>query len=77
MCGIRNLMIFYFFLQPVVLFAGEHTHSSFYSTVHGAYLTGRSAAQILLAPDSPEELILEADEDASDLSSWIQSMELQ
>lgn len=66
-----------FMLQPVVLFAGEHTHSSFYSTVHGAYLTGRSAAQILLAPDSPEELILEADEDASDLSSWIQGIALQ
>ncbi|KAK3919508.1 Peroxisomal N(1)-acetyl-spermine/spermidine oxidase [Frankliniella fusca] len=64
-------------VKPVVLFAGEHTHSSFYSTVHGAYLTGRSAAQILLAPDSPEELILEADEDASDLSSWIQGIALQ
>ncbi|XP_034233868.1 spermine oxidase [Thrips palmi] len=63
--------------KPVVLFAGEHTHSSFYSTVHGAYLTGRSAAQILLAPDSPEELILEVDEDASDLSSWIQGIALQ
>ncbi|KAJ1525872.1 hypothetical protein ONE63_009064 [Megalurothrips usitatus] len=63
--------------KPVVLFAGEHTHSSFYSTVHGAYLTGRSAAQILLAPDSPEELILEADEDASDLSAWIQGIALQ
>ncbi|XP_037943146.1 peroxisomal N(1)-acetyl-spermine/spermidine oxidase-like, partial [Teleopsis dalmanni] len=33
--------------KPVVVFAGEHTHSSFYSTVHGAYLSGRTAAQYL------------------------------
>jgi len=62
-------------LQPVVLFAGEHTHSSFYSTVHGAYLTGRSAAQMLLSSDSPQELVLEC-EGTSDLSSWIQGISL-
>ena len=28
------------------MFAGEHCHPSFYSTGHGAYLTGRSAAQL-------------------------------
>ena len=27
------------------MFAGEHCHPSFYSTGHGAYLTGRAAAQ--------------------------------
>jgi len=35
------------FQQPVVAFAGEHCHPSFYSTGHGAYLTGRSAAQVI------------------------------
>lgn len=35
-------------LQPVVAFAGEHCHPSFYSTVHGAYLSGKSAAQFYL-----------------------------
>ncbi|XP_047105662.1 spermine oxidase [Schistocerca piceifrons] len=61
--------------KPVLLFAGEHTHSSFYSTVHGAYLTGRSAAQVLLDPDSPEQLIMQC-EGTSDLSSWIQGISL-
>ena len=30
------------------MFAGEHCHPSFYSTGHGAYLTGRSAAQMVI-----------------------------
>ncbi|PNF16248.1 hypothetical protein B7P43_G14571 [Cryptotermes secundus] len=62
-------------LQPVVLFAGEHTHSNFYSTVHGAYLTGRSAAQVLLSHQSPQELVMEY-QGTSDLSSWIQGISL-
>lgn len=63
-------------LQPSVLFAGEHTHSSFYSTVHGAYLTGRSAAQILLEPEAPGlEMVVECDS-TNDLSSWIQGISL-
>lgn len=34
--------------QPALLFAGEATHPCYYSTVHGAYLTGiRAAKQIL------------------------------
>jgi len=33
---------------PVVVFAGEHCHPSFYSTGHGAFLTGRSAAQTVI-----------------------------
>ncbi|XP_018327308.1 peroxisomal N(1)-acetyl-spermine/spermidine oxidase isoform X2 [Agrilus planipennis] len=61
--------------KPVVLFAGEHTHSNFYSTVHGAYLTGRTAAQLLLSPDAPEEIVMNCDE-TSDLSSWIQGISL-
>nr|CAD7257074.1 unnamed protein product [Timema shepardi] len=62
-------------LQPSLLFAGEHTHSSFYSTVHGAYLTGRAAAQALVIPDSPEETVMEC-EGTNDLSSWIQGISL-
>lgn len=60
--------------KPAVLFAGEHTHTNFYSTVHGAYLSGRTAAQILLTPDSPQEIIMESDD--TDLSSWIQGIAL-
>lgn len=61
-----------FFLQPAVLFAGEHTHSNFYSTVHGAYLSGRTAAGLLLQADTPQEIIMESD--STDISSWIQGM---
>lgn len=68
-------LISLFDLQPSVLFAGEHTHSNFYSTVHGAYLSGRTAAQILLTPDSPQEIVMESD--TSDLSSWIQGIALE
>ncbi|KAF2900050.1 hypothetical protein ILUMI_06134 [Ignelater luminosus] len=62
--------------KPVLLFAGEHTHSNFYSTVHGAYLSGRTAAQILLSSDTPQEIVLNC-EDTSDLSSWIQGISLE
>lgn len=61
-----------------VAFAGEHTHSSFYSTVHGAYLTGRSAAQICLETRKKNEkqpLSICCD-DTNDLSSWIQGISL-
>lgn len=60
--------------QPAVLFAGEHTHSNFYSTVHGAYLSGRTAAQVILTPDTAQEIVMESD--TSDLSSWIQGIAL-
>lgn len=60
-----------------MVFAGEHTHSSFYSTVHGAFLSGRTAAQLLLAPDSPGlEMVVECDQ-TNDLSSWIQGISLE
>ncbi|CAG9773011.1 unnamed protein product [Ceutorhynchus assimilis] len=61
--------------KPVLLFAGEHTHSNFYSTVHGAYLTGRTAAQIILNSDCPQEISVDCD-DETDLSSWIQGINL-
>ncbi|GAB0093068.1 peroxisomal N(1)-acetyl-spermine/spermidine oxidase [Sergentomyia squamirostris] len=60
--------------KPSVLFAGEHTHANFYSTVHGAYLSGRTAAQIILTPDSPKEIVMESD--STDLSAWIQGIAL-
>ncbi|XP_011309619.1 peroxisomal N(1)-acetyl-spermine/spermidine oxidase [Fopius arisanus] len=61
----------------LIAFAGEHTHSSFYSTVHGAYLTGRTAAQSLLESRIKEKQGLSVNcEETSDLSSWIQGISL-
>ncbi|XP_057321887.1 spermine oxidase [Microplitis mediator] len=68
----------------LIAFAGEHTHSSFYSTVHGAYLTGRTAAASIIESKKLNDhcklgnnqglsLICE---DTSDLSSWIQGISL-
>ncbi|KAK3094971.1 hypothetical protein FSP39_008532 [Pinctada imbricata] len=34
--------------KPVLLFAGEATHESFYSTTHGAFLSGQREAQRIL-----------------------------
>lgn len=59
----------------LIAFAGEHTHSSFYSTVHGAYLTGRTAAQSLLESRISETVSINCEE-TSDLSSWIQGISL-
>lgn len=60
-----------------VTFAGEHTHTSFYSTVHGAYLTGRRAAQSILESRKTEKQPLSLNcEETSDLSSWIQGISL-
>ncbi|KAH8278964.1 hypothetical protein KR018_011817 [Drosophila ironensis] len=61
-------------MKPAIVFAGEHTHSSFYSTVHGAYLSGRTAAQHLLGSEEPDEIVMESD--GSDLSAWIQGIAL-
>ncbi|XP_027231013.2 spermine oxidase isoform X1 [Penaeus vannamei] len=61
--------------KPAVLFAGEHCHPSFYSTVHGAYLSGREAAQTLCVPDTPPEVVLDV-EGTADLSSWIEGISL-
>ncbi|XP_072932764.1 peroxisomal N(1)-acetyl-spermine/spermidine oxidase [Epargyreus clarus] len=62
--------------KPVLLFSGEHTHSSFYSTVHGAYLSGQTAARRLLAPDITPNNFLECPGSA-DLNSWIQGIQLE
>ncbi|KPI94040.1 PREDICTED: peroxisomal N(1)-acetyl-spermine/spermidine oxidase [Papilio xuthus] len=61
--------------KPTLLFAGEHTHSSFYSTVHGAYLSGQTAARRLLAPDDIPESTLDCPGTA-DLNTWIQGVQL-
>ncbi|KAJ8985332.1 hypothetical protein NQ317_008363 [Molorchus minor] len=62
--------------KPVVLFAGEHTHSNFYSTVHGAYLSGRTASQYIMNSEEPQEIVVDC-EDATDLSSWVQGICLE
>lgn len=59
-----------------MLFAGEHTHSNFYSTVHGAYLSGRTAAQLVITSDEPQEIVVDC-EDTTDLSSWVQGISLE
>lgn len=61
--------------KPSILFAGEHCSPVYYSTVHGAFLSGRSAAQILYTPDSPKEILMENDD--CDLSAWIQGIALE
>lgn len=55
----------------MITFAGEHTHPNFYSTAHGAYLSGRAAAEMLLVCKREDEPLDGAD---TDLSSWIQSI---
>ncbi|XP_053605051.1 peroxisomal N(1)-acetyl-spermine/spermidine oxidase [Plodia interpunctella] len=62
--------------KPVLLFAGEHTHSSFYSTAHGAYLSGQGMAKRLLAPDEQAEHLIECPGSA-DLNAWIQGIQLE
>ncbi|XP_022122534.1 peroxisomal N(1)-acetyl-spermine/spermidine oxidase [Pieris rapae] len=61
--------------KPVLLFAGEHTHSSFYSTVHGAFLSGQTAAKRVLNPDMSGENELECPGSA-DLQAWIQGIQI-
>lgn len=66
--------------QPVVTFAGEHCHPSFYSTGHGAYLTGRGAAQLVmrtvkdLSGTGGEATYNLQDASVSDLSTWLQEV---
>ena len=64
----------------MVLFAGEHCHPSFYSTGHGAYLTGRAAAQLairtakessLAASNMGEVTYNLQDASVTDLSAWL------
>jgi len=64
---------------PVVCFAGEHCHPSFYSTGHGAFLTGRTAAQLCIR--SVKELSQHGevtynltDASVADLSTWLEEV---
>lgn len=64
---------------PVVSFAGEHCHPSFYSTGHGAFLTGRTAAQLCIR--SVKELSQHGevtynltDASVADLSTWLEEV---
>ncbi|XP_023239948.1 spermine oxidase-like [Centruroides sculpturatus] len=66
--------------KPVLLFAGEATHSSFYSTTHGAYLSGQKAADLLV---EVEQDVTVSTWDSSkprcsvgDLSSWLKGIDL-
>ena len=63
------------FFQPVLAFAGEHCHPSFYSTAHGAYLSGRASALFYLTvrPEEEEVYNLEA-ASVADLSSWLEEV---
>ncbi|KFM82382.1 Peroxisomal N(1)-acetyl-spermine/spermidine oxidase, partial [Stegodyphus mimosarum] len=38
--------------KPTLMFAGEATHPNFYSTTHGAYLSGLKCAELMLEPDT-------------------------
>lgn len=38
--------------KPILLFAGEACHPNYYSTVHGAFLTGKKSASYLLDPET-------------------------
>lgn len=74
------LKCFYHF-QPAVAFAGEHCHPSFYSTGHGAYLTGRSAAQFFLnasknREEDEEEVYNLSAASVADLSTWLEEVAL-
>ena len=67
----------------MVTFAGEHCHPSFYSTTHGAYLTGRSAAQFLLnfsssvfAQEEEEDVYNLGAASVADLSSWLEEVSM-
>eukprot|EP00096_Caligus_rogercresseyi_P013426 TRINITY_DN6071_c0_g1_i1.p1 TRINITY_DN6071_c0_g1~~TRINITY_DN6071_c0_g1_i1.p1 ORF type:complete len:603 (-),score=162.69 TRINITY_DN6071_c0_g1_i1:421-2229(-) len=63
---------------PVVGFAGEHCHPSFYSTGHGAYLSGRSVAQSLIksSRNTDEEVYNLAAASVADLSTWLEEVSL-
>ena len=70
----------------MVAFAGEHCHPSFYSTGHGAYLTGRTAAQFFLsaaaraaaaaAAAGEEEVYNLGAASVADLTTWLQDIQM-
>ena len=64
-------------------FAGEHCHPSFFSTAHGAYLTGRSASQYYLniaatrfAQEDEEDVYNLGAASVADLSTWLEEVSM-
>ncbi|XP_022254950.1 peroxisomal N(1)-acetyl-spermine/spermidine oxidase-like isoform X1 [Limulus polyphemus] len=68
------------YAKPALLFAGEATHPSFYSTVHGAYLSGRQAAEYLVETKQTNSLPAWSIDrprcSVGDLSSWLKGIDL-
>ncbi|CAL1280878.1 unnamed protein product [Larinioides sclopetarius] len=64
--------------KPALMFAGEATHSSFYSTTHGAFLSGKKCAELLLEPDSDPNHKHDKSGQCTDkdMSSWIRGIDL-
>lgn len=66
---------------PRVLFAGEHCHPSFYSTVHGAYLSGRQCAETIVATARPTSESRDSHKQSEDVSrqldSWLHGISLE
>ncbi|XP_076461064.1 spermine oxidase-like [Babylonia areolata] len=52
--------------KPSLLFGGEATHASFYSTTHGALLTGYREANRLVKLYHPSRCEVDSDEDSDD-----------
>ena len=78
-----ELKIRFFSFQPVLSFAGEHCHPSFFSTAHGAYLTGRSTAQFFLnlaatkfAQEEEEDVYNLGAASVADLSTWLEEVSM-
>lgn len=62
----------------MVSFAGEHCHPSFYSTGHGAYLSGRASAQFFVnaAKESEEDVYNLSAASVADLSTWLEEVSM-
>lgn len=57
-----------------MLFAGEHTHTRYYSTVTGAYITGQAQAQFLARQmtiiNNDTEMLVKANTDDFNRMQW-------
>ncbi|OQR75336.1 peroxisomal N(1)-acetyl-spermine/spermidine oxidase-like [Tropilaelaps mercedesae] len=70
--------------KPKLLFAGEATHSTFYSTAHGAFISGKRCANLLTA-DDPESCDLpdgwinssSRKPSVADISSWLEGIDIR
>uniref|UniRef100_T1JH18 Amine oxidase domain-containing protein n=1 Tax=Strigamia maritima TaxID=126957 RepID=T1JH18_STRMM len=61
--------------KPTLLFAGEATHPTFFSTTHGAFVSGKCAAELLL--DSSKGCVSNVDSQNSEMmSSWVEGLSL-